>query len=185
MAFSSACRGRSTSSRLRALTEAAQHEYLASAQTQRAVYVSLIAEVASNYLMLRDQDQRLAIARATLATRVESMRLVRRRFEIGIISELDVKESEILVFNANEQIAGLERDVAQTENRISVLIGRPPAAIPRGQTLANQMFPPQVPAGLPSALLERRPDIIAAEEQLRGSNAPSAPRSRNTFRTSA
>jgi multidrug efflux system outer membrane protein len=157
--------------RLRALTDAARYEYLASEQTQRAVYVSLIGEVAATYLLLRDQDQRLAIARAALATRVESLRLVRRRYEVGIISELDVKEAEILVASAVESIAGLEREIAQTENRLSVLIGRPPGDIPRGQPLADQIFPPQVPAGLPSALLERRPDIVAAEERLQSANA--------------
>lgn len=157
--------------RLRALTEAARRDYLASEESQRAVYVSLIGEVASTYLQLRDFDQQLAIARATLKTREESLRLVRRRFEVGIVSRVDVAESEVLVAGAKETVASLEREVAKTENRLSVLIGRPPDAIPRGQTLPDQIFPPEVPAGLPSALLERRPDILSAEQKLIASNA--------------
>ena len=157
--------------RLRALTEAARREYLASEESQRAVYVSLIGEVASTYLQLRDFDQQLAIARATLKTREESYRLVKRRFEVGIVSRVDVSESEVLVAGAKETVAALEREVATTENRLSVLIGRPPEAIPRGQSLSQQIFPPEVPAGLPSTLLERRPDILAAEEKLIASNA--------------
>ncbi len=157
--------------RLRALTEAARRDYLASEEAQRAVYISLIGEVAATYLLLRDLDQRLAIVQKTLKTREESLRLVQRRFEVGIVSEVDVEESEVLVAGAKETIAALEREIAQTENRLSVLLGRPPHAIVRGQALSAQVFPPKVPAGLPSALLERRPDILAAEQTLLSADA--------------
>lgn len=157
--------------RLRALTEVARRDVLSREDSRRALYISLIAEVAETYLLLRDLDQRLRLAREALKTRIESQRLTKRRFEVGYVSELDVQETDILVDSAKENIAQLERQIPQTENRLSILLGRNPQAIPRGRPLSAQGFPEKLPAGLPSTLLERRPDILAAEQELLARNA--------------
>jgi multidrug efflux system outer membrane protein len=127
---------------------------------------SLIADVASSYFLLRDLDQRRDIAARTLATRRDSTRIIRERFNKGTIPRIDVNQAEIQEAEAAADLALLERQVIETENLISILLGRNPGRISRGVEVENQIIPPTVPTGLPSELLERRPDVRAAEREL-------------------
>lgn len=156
--------------RLRRATEAAQAELLATEEGRRTVILSLVTAVASNYVQLRSLDQQLAISRRTLDTRAESLRIARLRFKAGLTSELDVRQAEAEYQAAAVQIPQLETAVAQSEDAISLLLGRNPGAIARGHPL-DRLGQPPVPAGLPSDLLERRPDIRQAEQQLIAANA--------------
>jgi outer membrane protein, multidrug efflux system len=157
--------------RLRRATEAARAELLASEEARRNVIVTLVSDVAQAYFTLLDLDRELEIARQTLVSRRESLRIVRLRFENGITSELDLRRAEGEVAGASAQIPDLERQIAQSENRISILLGRNPGPVPRGASLTEQPLLPEVPAGLPSALLERRPDLRQAEHRLVAANA--------------
>jgi NodT family efflux transporter outer membrane factor (OMF) lipoprotein len=157
--------------RLRRLTESARAQYLASEEGRRAVLVSLVADVATAYFQLRDLDLELLISRRTVTSRQQGLDLTRRRKEGGIATALDVAQAENLLYTATATIARLERQIEQQENLLSVLVGRNPGAAPRGQSLDVQAFPPEVPPGLPSALLERRPDIRQAEQSLVSANA--------------
>jgi multidrug efflux system outer membrane protein len=131
----------------------------------------VISEVADGYFRLRMLDLSLDVSRRTLESRQESLRLTQVREQGGVTSLVDVRQAEQLVFEAQGEIATLEREIEQQENYLSVLAGDNPGAITRGQPLVDQPQPPSVPAGLPSALLERRPDIQAAEQQLVAANA--------------
>jgi len=135
------------------------------------VITSLVRNVASAYLQLRELDLEMEISKHALASRQDSLRLVKIRASGGVTSMLDVRQSEQLVYEAAGQIPDLERRIEQQENFISILIGKNPQAIPRGKTLLESTFPPVVPAGLPSSLLERRADIEAAEQSLVAANA--------------
>lgn len=157
--------------RLRRATEAARAALLASKEARRAVVTTLVSAVASTYFQLRELDLELEIARRTLASRQDSLRLVSTREAGGVASLLDVRQAEILVTTAAQTIPDIERRIAQTENLISMLIGNNPNDVPRGRPLVQQLALPAVPAGLPSALLERRPDIHQAEQQLIAANA--------------
>ena len=157
--------------RLRRATEAARADLLASEENRRSVVVTLVGDVAQAYFDLLELDRELDIARRTLESRRESLRIVRLRFDNGITSELDLRRAEGEAASAAAQIPDLERQIAQTENRISILLGRNPAPIPRGGSLSEQPVLPEVPAGLPSALLERRPDLRQAEQRLVAANA--------------
>ncbi len=152
--------------RLRRATEAAQAELLATEAAQRSVTITLVAAVASTYLLLRDFDERLAIAVRTVASREDSLRIIAARFDKGTVAELDVNQAEIELEDAKAITAAARRLVRQTENALSVLVGRNPGAILRGRSLAEQVFPPDIPAGLSSDLVWRRPDVIAAEQSL-------------------
>jgi len=152
--------------RIRRSTEAARAELLASEYARRAVYIALIADVANTYFLVRDLDARLEIAQRTLATRRNSSNLIRARFKQGITPMLDVNQAEIEEATAAADLASFERQQIQAENLLSILLGRNPANISRGDELADQVFPPAVPAGLPSQLLQRRPDVLAAEQVL-------------------
>lgn len=152
-------------------TEAAQADLLATEEGRRAVVISLIGEVARNYFLLLDLDARLAIARNTLQTRSESFDLISTRQEGGVVSNVDVRQAEAEVARVASNIPDLERQIAQTENFLSVLLGRNPGPIIRGRPLAEQVLPPEIPAGLPSELLQRRPDILAAEQILHSQTA--------------
>jgi len=156
--------------RLRRATEAAQAELLATEEARRTVILALVTGVASNYVQLRSLDQQLAISRRTLETRAESLRIAQLRFKAGLTSELDVRQAEAEYQAAAVQIPQLESAIAQREDAISLLLGRNPNAIARGRTL-DRLAPPTPPAGLPSELLERRPDIRQAEQQLIAANA--------------
>ena len=157
--------------RFRRATEAARATLAATEWGRRAVVTSLVAQVAEAYFTLRAIDFNLDIARQTLASRQESLRLTRVRASGGASSELDVRQAEQLVFGASATIVDLERQAEQQENLISLLLGNDPAAVPRGRTLTDQPLIPEVPTGLPSALLEHRPDIVEAEQTVVAANA--------------
>ena len=157
--------------RLRRATEAARADLLASAEARWIVVTTLVSDVATAYFQLRELDLELEIARRTLASRQDSLRLVQRREAGGIASLLDVRQAEILVTTAAQTIPDVERRSAQTEHRLSILLGRNPGDVPRGRPLMQQLALPAVPAGLPTSLLERRPDIRQAEQQLIAANA--------------
>lgn len=155
----------------RRATEAARAQLLGAEWAQREVESTLVASVAAGYFQLRELDQQLAIARRTLASRKDSLHLTQVLAQHGATSELDVRQAEQLVYAAAESIPDLQRRIAQQEDAISVLVGRNPAAVTRGLTLTAQPLDLNVPAGLPSSLLERRPDIRAAEQQIVAANA--------------
>ncbi|MDE3136024.1 MAG: efflux transporter outer membrane subunit [Acidobacteriota bacterium] len=155
----------------RRATEAARADLLATDWGRRAVISSVVASVASSYFDLRALDAELAIAKSTLASRQDSLRLTRVLAEHGSASQLDVSQSEQLVYTAAEAIPELERQIGQQEDFLSTLLGENPGSISRGLPLVEQPAPPTVPAGLPSELLARRPDILAAENSLIAANA--------------
>ncbi|MGH7312399.1 MAG: efflux transporter outer membrane subunit [Candidatus Rokuibacteriota bacterium] len=157
--------------RLRRASEAARAELLASEEARRAVVMTLVSDVANAYLQLRELDVELETTRRNVASRRRSLQIVRDRFDAGVTSALDLRQAEAELASTAAQIPDLERQVAQTEHQLSVLLGRNPGGIGRGRPLAGQTLPPMVPAGLPSALLERRPDIRQAEEALIAANA--------------
>jgi NodT family efflux transporter outer membrane factor (OMF) lipoprotein len=130
-----------------------------------------VADVARSYFELRELDLDLEIARRTFASREKSLRLTRSRQEQGVATRLDIRQSENLLYTAAARIPDLERQITQKENEIRLLLALPPGEIRRGLPLTEQPFPPEVPAGLPAALLERRPDIRQAEEVLVAANA--------------
>jgi multidrug efflux system outer membrane protein len=157
--------------RFRRSTEAARADLLAIEENRRNITISLISSVASTYMLLRDLDAQLEIARRTEATRAESLRIITARFEQGTLPRLDVNQAEIQLAVASAAIAAAERAVAQTEHSLSVLIGRNPGPINRGLSLKEQTIPPDIPAGLPSELLQRRPDVLASEASLAAQTA--------------
>jgi outer membrane protein, multidrug efflux system len=157
--------------KFRRATEAARANLLATEWGQRAVMTSLVSSVASAYYQLRELDLEMEISRQTLATRQESLRLVKVRQQGGVTSMMDVRQSEQLVYFAAASIPDLERRIEQQENFISVLIGKNPGPITRGKPLGENAIPATVPVGLPSTLLERRPDVQQAEHLLVAANA--------------
>jgi outer membrane protein, multidrug efflux system len=157
--------------RLRRATEAARANLLATDETRKAVITTLVSAVASAYFNLLELDTELEIAKRTLTTRQESLRLIKLRQQGGVATMLEVRQAEQLVYTASETIPDTERLIEQAENQISLLLGKNPGAVTRGRSLTEQEQPPSVPAGLPSSLLERRPDIRAAEQNLVAANA--------------
>lgn len=157
--------------RYRRATEAARATLLASQWAQKQVMATLVANVAESYFQLRELDLELEISQRTLASRRESLQLTETLEQHGINSLLDVRQSEQLVYTAATEVPDLERQIAQQENTISILLGRNPGDVPRGLKLTAQPHSPDVPAGIPSLLLERRPDIRQAEENLVAANA--------------
>lgn len=157
--------------RVRRLTEAARAQYLATEEAQQGVRLSLIADVMTSYFALREQDLELEIARQTRDAAQDSLRLVQLRRERGAASGLEVHQAEQFLYTATAQIASTERAINESENALSLLLGRAPAAIPRGAGLEQLTGPPELPPGLPAALVERRPDIRLAEENLVAANA--------------
>jgi multidrug efflux system outer membrane protein len=155
----------------RRATEAARAQLLAGEWGRRAVVATLVSQVSSGYFGLRALDLELAISNRTLASRQESLKLAQARERGGVTSLLDVRQAEQLVYSATGEIATLEREIAQQENFLSLLAGGNPGPIQRGRTLTEASAPPDVPAGLPSALIERRPDVQRAEQQLVAANA--------------
>jgi outer membrane protein, multidrug efflux system len=152
--------------KFRRATEAARANLLATEWARQEVIVTLVANVSTAYFQLRALDLELEISQRTLASRKESLRLTRILADGGSTSMLDVRQAEQLVFTAAAEIPALEQQITQQENLISILIGQNPENIVRGQKLTDQPRPPEVPPGLTSSLLERRPDIRAAEQQL-------------------
>jgi multidrug efflux system outer membrane protein len=152
-------------------TEEARAQLLATKWGQQAVVSSLVANVATAYFQLRALDSQLEIAKNTLGSRQQSLQLTRVLATHGSASDLDVSQSEQLVYTASESIPDLERQIQQQENLLSILLGENPGSIIRGQALTEQPVPESVPAGLPSELLERRPDVRQAEEIIVAANA--------------
>jgi multidrug efflux system outer membrane protein len=157
--------------RLRRATEAARADLLASDYNRKAVITTLVSDVATAYFNLLELDSELAIAKRTLKVREESLTLIRSRERGGLGTLLDVRQGEQLVHSAAQVVPDIERLIEQTENQISLLLGGSPAAVTRGRSLTEQDQLPDVPPGLPSSLLDRRPDIQAAEQNLVGANA--------------
>jgi len=157
--------------KFRRATEAARASLLATEWGQKAVVSSLVSNVASAYFQLLELDSEMEISRGALASRKESLRLVEVRAKGGVTSMLDVRQSEQLVYTASAAIPDLERRIEQQENLISILLGKNPEPVIRGKSLLENVIPPAVPAGLPSSLLGRRPDIQSSEQQLVAANA--------------
>jgi outer membrane protein, multidrug efflux system len=157
--------------KFRRATESARAVLLSQEWARREVLSSLVSDVADAYFQLRELDLELEISRDTLASRTDSLGLTQTLADHGATSMLDVRQAEQLVFATRAAIPDLERRVEQQENLISVLLGQNPRAIERGRRLVDQPHALEVPAGLPSSLLERRPDIREAEQQLIAANA--------------
>jgi multidrug efflux system outer membrane protein len=157
--------------RLRRATEAARASLLSAEENRKAVVTTLVSDVAAQYFTLRELDAQFEISRQTLATRQEALKLTTSRRNYGIATDLDLKQAEQLVDTADVTISTLQQQIEQTENQITLLLGENPSGIERQGSLDENALPPEVPAGLPSALLERRPDIRAAEQNLIAANA--------------
>jgi len=158
--------------RLRRATEAARANLLNAEENRNVVISTLVSEVATNYFQLLELDYELEISQRTLDTRIESLRLVRNRRAGGVATLLDLRQAEQLVSSAAASIPQIRQQMEQTENEVSLLLGRPPETVIRGRRpFLEQELPPDVPSGLPSNLLERRPDIRAAEQALVAANA--------------
>jgi outer membrane protein, multidrug efflux system len=157
--------------RLRRETEAARANLLGAEETRKAVVTTLVSDVATSYLTLRELDYTLELSQRTLQTREQSQELTRTRQNGGVATLLDLRQAEQLVQTAAENIPAIQEQIGLTENRISLLLGQSPGSVVRGPSLTDQVVPPEVPAGLPSALLERRPDIRGAEQDLITANA--------------
>ena len=155
----------------RRATEAARANLLANEWARKAVMATLVANLATSYFQLRQLDLELETSKRTLNSRRDSLQLTQTLEQHGINSLLDVRQSEQLVYTAATEVPDFERQIAQEENAISILLGNNPSDVPRGLKLTEQPHAPEVPAGLPSSLLERRPDIRAAEENLIAANA--------------
>jgi multidrug efflux system outer membrane protein len=166
--------------RYRRATEAARAQLLATQDAQQTVVLTLVSDVASDYFLLRDLDLQLQIAKGTVRTQEDSVNLTKLRLQHGVATTLDVLQARQVLDAANAQIPDLERQSGQTEDAINILLGKYPDNVPRGEVLAietpdgwvwTETLPPQLPTGLPSQLLERRPDIHQAEENLVAANA--------------
>jgi multidrug efflux system outer membrane protein len=157
--------------KLRRATEASRAELLATEDARQTVILTLVSDVASDYFQLLQLDLQLQITKDTVSTQEDSVKLTNLRMEHGVATKLDVLQAQQVLDTANASIPDLERQIAQEENAISILLGDYPQGVPRGRTLVEQVLPPDVPPGLPSALLERRPDIREAEQVLVAANA--------------
>ena len=157
--------------RLRRATEAARADLLSSEETRNTVRTTLVTDITTAYFNLRELDFELEVAKRTLASRQESLRIIQLRQQRGVSNLLELRQAEQLVFEATEVIPAREQAIEQQENLLSFLQGKNPAAIARGLALTDHQFPPSVPAGLPSDLIARRPDIRAAEQNLVSANA--------------
>ena len=157
--------------RLRRATEAARASLLSADENRKAVITTLVSDVATAYLSMRELDYELEISRRTLQTRQQSLELTKSRQVGGVSTLLDLRQAEQLVYTAAQAIPVIQQNIEQTENQIRLLLGENPGDVTRGSILTAQNLPPEVPAGLPSELLERRPDIRAAEQTLIAANA--------------
>lgn len=157
--------------RIRRQTEAARAEFFATQEARRSILTSLIAQVAQNYFLLLALDRRLQIARESTNSFGDSLKIFRQRLEGGVASKLETASAEALLENAKATMTDLEQQIVLQENQLDVLLGRNPGPIARGQLSLQAEEAPAIPAGLPSALIERRPDIREAEQALRAANA--------------
>ena len=157
--------------RVRRLNEAAKAQYLASEDARRGVLLSLVSDVATTYFSLRELDEELAISKKTVAAFQETYNLYKRKLDEGAASAVEAAYAEAALGQVAAQVPEIERRIESTENQLSLLLGRNPGPIPRGETLAAQPVPPEIPAGLRSELLQRRPDVRQSEQQLIAANA--------------
>jgi multidrug efflux system outer membrane protein len=157
--------------KLRRATEASRAQLLATEDARQTVILTLVSDVASDYFTLLQLDLQLQITRETVQTQEDSVKLTKLRVDHGVATKLDVLQAQQVLDTANAQVPDLERQIAQEENAISILLGNYPQAVPRGRPLVEQPLPPEVPPGMPSSLLERRPDIREAEQVLVAANA--------------
>lgn len=157
--------------RLRRATEASRAELLATDAARQTVVLTLVSDVAADYFTLLQLDLQLQITRDTVTTQTDSVKLTKFRLEHGVATKLDVLQAQQVLDTANAQIPDLERLIGQEEDAINILLGNYPNGVPRGLALVEQQLPPEVPAGLTSSLMERRPDIREAEEILVAANA--------------
>jgi multidrug efflux system outer membrane protein len=156
--------------RIRRLTESAQANLLATQEARRGVVLSLVASVASDYLQLRGLDEQLAMAQRTLAGYAESTHVIELKFRYGRVSQLNVEQSRLRYETAAAQIPQIKSQIATLQNALSILLGRNPGTIPRGKTIF-ELAAPTIPSGIPSELLQRRPDLLQSEQQLVTANA--------------
>lgn len=157
--------------RLRRATQASRAELLATVDARQTVILTLVSDLASDYFELLQLDLQLQITRDTITTQEDSVKLTKLRVDHGVATKLDVLQAQQVLDTANAQIPDLERLIAQEEDAISILLGDYPQSVPRGRPLVEQVLPPEVPPGLPSSLIERRPDIREAEQNLVAANA--------------
>jgi multidrug efflux system outer membrane protein len=157
--------------KIKHMNDAEMHEYLATKEAYNDLIILVIADVAELYLLLRDLDNRLIISENTSKTWEENLDIVQARLKAGMVSEVDVNQAIIQLSEAHASIQVFKRLRAQTENAISTILGLPPQSIERGLPLEEQLFPPEIPAGLPSSLLDRRPDLREAEHKLAAQTA--------------
>ena len=156
--------------RIRRQSEAARANLLATDEARRGVILSVVGSVAGNYLQLRGLDAQLEVAKKTLGAYAESVKLFTLQFRYGQVSQMNVAQAQSQYETAAAQIPQIESQIAQVENGLSILLGRNPGPIERGKTI-DQLVVPLIPADLPSALLQRRPDILQAEQNLVAANA--------------
>src|SRR5215469_7535158 len=157
--------------RLRRATEAARAQLLATEDARQTVILTLVSDVASDYFSLLSLDLQLEITHDTINAQTESVKLTKFRVDHGVATKLDVLQAKQTLDTANATVPDLERQIAQEENAISILLGDYPHGVTRGFPLIQQPIPPEVPPGMPSSLLERRPDIREAEQNLVTANA--------------
>ncbi|MGI9329894.1 MAG: efflux transporter outer membrane subunit [Gammaproteobacteria bacterium] len=157
--------------KLRRATESARAQLLSTEDAQRAVTISLISDVASTYLLLRDLDDRRLISQRTLDSRLEYLGIIKARYDKGTVPLIDVNQAEIELAEAAVSLASVRRDLVTTQNALSIFIGSNPGPIVRGDSLGQQTFTPELPTGVPAELLERRPDIRQAEQALAAQTA--------------
>jgi outer membrane protein, multidrug efflux system len=157
--------------KLRRATEASRAQLLATEDARQTVVLTLVSDVASDYFALLQLDLQLQITRNTVAAQEASVKLTNLRLDHGVATKLDVLQAQQVLDSANAQIPDLERQIAQEENAISILLGNYPQDVPRGRPLVEQPLPPEVPPGLPSSLIERRPDVREAEQIMVAANA--------------
>jgi multidrug efflux system outer membrane protein len=157
--------------RLRRASEASRAQLLATEAARQTVILTLVSDVASDYFALLQLDLQLQITQGTVSNQINSVKLTTRRLQYGVATKLDVLQAQQVLDTANATVPDLERQIAQKENAISILLGNYPQDVPRGLLLVNQALPPEVPPGIPSSIIERRPDIREAEQSLIASNA--------------
>jgi multidrug efflux system outer membrane protein len=157
--------------RVRRLNESARAQFLATEEGRSGVLLSLLSDVSTVYLRLLELDQELEVAIRTTNSFGDSLKIFAQRLEGGVASELETDRAEAALANAAAALPDIQQQIVLTENQLCILLGRPPGPIERSDSLHTQRMPPEVPAGLPSALLERRPDVRQAEQLMRSANA--------------
>ncbi|MEZ5315603.1 MAG: efflux transporter outer membrane subunit [Chlamydiales bacterium] len=157
--------------RVRNMSQSAYRELLSQVENRRTVILTLVSEVANSYIRLREFDQELLIAHRTEKDREKYLEIARKRFQGGLTSKIEVEQAMTILEESRSLIVQIEERILTEENLLSLLLGEPPTSILRGRAVSEFVLPPRILVGLPSDLLERRPDIIAAEQNLIAANA--------------